>query len=247
MTNSDLMYLLPNIYLNSGCRRSYLKKILKTTGRFFDGICQDIYMGVVNITINDKILNIHYPLAIAGMSDNSIGARANMTYELNEKEIEFLSDLKKTSAIGAHCSSVYERLTPEVITDKSALYNSILRMITRGTIAESDLEQIDFCRWFHDIYMQMDIRDPLFDKKLHYFRYTASLHGDEFLKWFDDNIYYNALKPCMVEESKMAKLKERKSYVEGTDKFGCKTLDASKYHVENVYEASLLFEKLSGL
>lgn len=246
-SNSDQMYLLPNLYLNSGCRRDYLKTILGKTGRLFDGICQDIYMGVVNAAINDKILNIRYPLTIAGMSGGSMGAKANMIYELKEEEAAFLNDLKKTANIGAYSASPYERLMPEVTTDKSSLYNCILRMIARGVIAESDLEYFDFRGWFLDVFRQMDIRDPLFDKKVHYFRYTASLHGEEFLKWFDETIYQKAFIPREIDEDKLAGIRQKKCYKEGTDSYGGQTLDASKYGVYNVYEASLLFEKISGL
>ena len=246
-SNSDQMYLLPNLYLNSGCRRDYLKSILAKTGRLFDGICQDIYMGVVNAAINDKILNIRYPLTIAGMSGGSMGAKANMIYKLKEEESAFLNDLKKTANIGAYSASPYERLMPEVTTDKSSLYNCILRMIARGVIAESDLEYFDFRGWFLDVFCQMDIRDPLFDKKVHYFRYTASLHGEEFLKWFDETIYQKAFIPREIDEDKLAGIRQKKCYKEGTDSYGGQTLDASKYGVYNVYEASLLFEKISGL
>lgn len=207
--NSDHMYLLPNLYLNSGCKRDYLKTILSKTGRLFDGICQDIYMGVVNAAINDKILNIPYPLMIAGMADGSMGAKANLIYKLNDEETGFLNDLKKTANIGGYCASVYERLMPEVTTDKSSLYNCILRMIARGVIAESDLEHFDFQKWFLDVFSQMDIRDPFYDKKIHYFRYTASLHGEEFLKWFDETIYHKALEPRFIDEDKLAKLHEK--------------------------------------
>ncbi len=245
--NSDQMYLLPNLYLNSGCRRDYLKTILAKTGRLFDGICQDIYMGVVNAAINDKILNIRYPLTIAGMSGGSMGAKANMVYELKEEETEFLNDLKKTANIGGYCASPYERMMPEVTTDKSSLYNCILRMIARGVIAESDLEYFDFRRWFLDVFGQMDIRDSLFDKKVHYFRYTASLHGEEFLKWFDETIYSKVFIPREIDEKKLAAIQQKKCYKEGTDSYGGQTLDASKYGVYNVHDAALLFEKISGL
>lgn len=247
LSDSDKMYLLPNLYLNSGCKRDYLKTILSKTGRLFDGICQDIYMGIVNVSINKKILNICYPLAIAGMAGESMGARANRVYALKEEEKEFLNDLKKTANLGGYCASPYERLMPEVTTDKSSLYNCILRMIARGNIAESDLEYIDFRKWFLELYTYLDIRDPLYDKKLHYFRYTASLHGGEFLKWFDETIYRNAWKPRLLNEEKLAGRRKKKSYTEGQNPFGGQTLDASRYHVRNIYEAAVLFEKLSGL
>lgn len=247
LSDSSQMYLLPNLYLNSGCKRSYLKTVLEKTGRLFDGICQDIYMGVVNAAINEKILNLQYPLTIAGMSGGSMGAKANMVYEPNEKETEFLNDLKKTANIGAYSASPYERLMPEVTTDKSSLYNCILRMIARGIILESDLEQIDFKRWFLDVYGQMDIRDSMFDKKIHYFRYTAALHGEGFLKWFDENLYHKALFPCRIDEENVARLWNEKCYIEGTNQQGGRILDASKYGVENIYDAALLFERMSDL
>lgn len=245
--NSDKMYLLPNLYLNSGCKRDYLKTILSKTGRLFDGICQDIYMGIVNVSINKKILNICYPLIIAGMSSRSIGARANRIHALDDEEIEFLNDLKKTANLGGYCASPYERLMPEVTTDKSSMYNCILRMIARGNIAESDLEYINFRKWFMELYAHLDIRDPLYDKKLQYFRFTASLHGDEFLKWFDEAIYCSAWTPRLLDEEALARQREEKSYTEGQNPFGGKTLDASRYHVRNVYDAARLFEKLTQL
>lgn len=245
--SSSQMYILPNLYLNSGCRRRYLKTILEKTGRLFDGICQDLYIGIVNAAINDRILNIHYPLVIAGMSNGSIGAKANQLHTLNKEETAFLNEMKKMANIGGYCASPYERLMPEVTTDKSSLYNSILRMIARGVIAESDLEHFDFRKWFLDVFHQIDIRDPLFDKKIHYFRYTASLHGEEFLKWFDENIYHDALTPRLVDEEKLARLHEKKCYKEGKNAFGGRTLDASKYNVQNVYDAAKLFEKLTKL
>lgn len=246
-SNSDQMYNLPNLYLNSGCRREYLKTILEKSGRLFDGICQDLYMGVVNAAINDKILNIHYPLVIAGMSNGSIGAKANHSHTLKDGETDFLNEMKRMVNVGGHCTSVYERLMPEVMTDKSSLYNSILRMIARGITAESDLERFNFQKWFLDVFNQMDIRDPLYDKKIHYFRYTASLHGKEFLSWFDENIYHRALIQRLVDEEKLTQIHGKKCYKEGTNPVGGQTLDAAKYHVKNIYDATKLFEKLTQL
>lgn len=246
-SNSNQMYNLPNLYLNSGCKREYLKTILKKSGRLFDGICQDLYMGVVNAAINDQILNIHYPLVIAGMSNGSIGAKANFSHTLKDGEITFLNEMKRMANVGGHCTSVYERLMPEVMTDKSSLYNSILRMIARGITVEADLEHFNFRKWFLDVFRQMDIRDPLYDRKIHYFRYTASLHGKEFLSWFDENIYRHALIQRLVDEEKLNQIHERKCYKEEKNPAGGQTLDASKYNVQNIYDAAKLFEKLTQL
>ena len=42
-------------------------------------------------------------------------------------------------------------------------------------------------------------------------------------------------------------ISKESSYNEGFNEYGGQILDASKYNVKNVYEASLLFEKLTGL
>ena len=73
----NTMFSMPMLYANSGFRRGYMKKILKETGRLWDGICQDLYMGVINIAINKEILNIEYPLTIVALSSKSIGHNAN--------------------------------------------------------------------------------------------------------------------------------------------------------------------------
>ena len=51
----------------------------------------------------------------------------------------------------------------------------------------------------------------------------------------------------MIDEEKLAKLQQKKCYIEGIDEYGGRTLDASKYDVKNIYEAANLFEKISEL
>ncbi|MBN7573056.1 hypothetical protein C1H57_00375 [Clostridium sp. 2-1] len=242
------MYGLPLLYINSGFRRSYLNTLLNKTGRLWDGICQDLYIGVINISINGHITNIKYPLTIAGMTGASVGAQSNSAATKIEDSNSRMDEVIKTSNIGGFSTSYVERLMPEVTTDISSLYNSILRAIARGACSEEFLDNLlNWKQMFTECIMQLDIRDVLFDKKLHYFRYTASKHGDEFLKWFDENIYEKAIMPRKIDDEKKDEVVKRKSYKEGPMENGGEVLDASKYGVTNVYEASLLFEKVTGL
>lgn len=248
LNNPQSMYTLPMLYINSGFKKSYMKKICQETGRLWDGICQDIYMGVVNIGINKKILNIQYPITIAGMSSVSIGYLANKGEKDINKAKKNKLEVEKTNNIGGFSMSSIERLLPQLGTDVSSLYNSILRAIARGVFPMEYLtELLDFKKMFMELYKMMDIRDVYYDKKIHYMRYTASLHGEEFLKWFDDNIYSKALEPRVVDEEKLAELHKKKTYTEGKTELGGMILDASKYGVTNIYEATKLFEKLTGL
>lgn len=245
---SNQIYIMPTLYINSGCKRSYLNKIVDKTGRLLDGICQDLYMGVINIAINKEIINIDYPITMVGLSSGSIGYKSNNAIKSVEKAKEIYESVKKTGNVGGFSMSSIERLLPQIGTDLSSLYNSILRAIERGVFPIEYLTEIlDFKKIFMELYKMMDIRDVYYDKNIHYMRYTASLHGEEFLKWFDDNIYSEALKPRVLDEEKLAELHKKKTYTEGKTELGGMILDASKYGVTNVYEATKLFEKLTGL
>lgn len=242
------MYLLPMLYINSGFRRSYINTLLNKTGRLWDGICQDIYIGVVNVSINEHITNIRYPLTIAGMTGDSVGLKSNVGDTNVKDSNKRLEEVMKTGNIGGFSTSYIERLMPEVTTDISSLYNSILRTIARGVLPIEFLDNaLDWKQMFKECFSQLEVTDVLYDKKLHYFRYTASKHGDQFLKWFDENIYEKAIIPRKIDNKKIEALLKRKTYTEGTIETGGEILDASKYGVTNVYEASLLFEKITEL
>lgn len=245
----NTMFGMPMLYANSGFRRRYMKRILKETGRLWDGICQDLYMGVIDIAINKEILNIEYPLAIVALSSKSIGHNSNKGIMSIKEGIEKSNETNKVNNIGGFSMSSIERLMPELGTDVSSLYNSLLRAVARGVFPNEYLTELfDFKQMFMECYSDLDIRDVFYDKKIHYMRYTASLHGDEFLKWFDEKIYKKALKPVCVDQKRLDKhLDDKHSYKEGTDELGGVILDASKYGVTNVYEATKLFEKITNL
>ena len=91
-------------------------------------------------------------------------------------------------------------------------------------------------------YRALSKADIYFDRKIHQMRFTTMKHGEEFLRWFDRNIYADALEPVIFVESD----KSIKTYQEFDNDSGI-CVDASRYGVYNSYEASLLFERLSGL
>ena len=245
----NTMFSMPMLYANSGFRRGYMKKILKETGRLWDGICQDLYMGVINIAINKEILNIEYPLTIVALSSKSIGHNANKGSLSIDEGNKKVNEANNINNIGGFSMSSIERLMPQLGTDVSSLYNSLLRAVARGVFPNEYLTDLfDFKKMFMECYMDLDIRDVFYDKNIHYMRYTASLHGEEFLNWFDKSIYEKALKPILIDDKKLnERLNDKHSYKEGKDELGGITLDASKYGVTNVYEATKLFEKLTGL
>lgn len=246
--NPNSMYALPVLYINSGFKRSYMNTLLEKTGRLWDGICQDIYIGVVNIIINSQILNLRYPLTIAGMTNTSVGAtcvKAN-TDELQAKELN--DDVRKTGNVGGFSMSMTERLMPELRSDVSSLYNSLLRAVARGILPEETMwQKLDWKKMFENCIYRLDMQDVEYDKLIHYARYTAFWHGEEFLQWFDETLYSGVMSPRMIDRHQLEQNKKKKTYQEGPTAEGGIVVDASRYSVTNSYEAAQLFCKLSNL
>lgn len=243
MDKPNAMYLLPMLYINSGFKRSFMQTLLEETGRLWDGVCQDLYMGVIVSVIKEKIIKINYPLTMAGMSSGSVGALSTLPMTDQVKGRAVADRELKTNNVGGFSKSQVETLTPELGSDVTSLYNSILRAVNRGLIPRHYLADVfDWKTWFMNSYRVMGKEDIYFDRKIHQMRFAAMKHGEEFLKWFDENIYEEALTPIIpVKRDKSVKL-----YQEYDNENGM-TLDASKYGVHNSYEASLLFEKVTGL
>lgn len=242
MERPDAMYLLPMLYINSGFKRSFMQTLLKDTGRLWDGICQDIYMGVIVSAIKEKVVKINYPLTVAGMSTGSAGAVSTLPVTDQAKDRKTVGRELKENNVGGFCRSQVETLMPELGSDVTSLYNSILRAVNRGLIPGHYLvDAFDWKTWFMNSYRIMRKEDIYFDRKIHQMRFAAMKHGDEFLEWFDETIYKDAMIPVIfVENTNTDRTYQEK---EGD----IIVLDASKRDVHNVYEASLLFEKLSGL
>lgn len=243
MGKPNLMYILPMLYINSGFKREFMQTLLKETGRLWDGICQDIYMGVIVSALKKKILKISYPFTMAGMSEGSVGAMANRPIESQETVTVSLKRQIQENNVGGFSKSEIECLMLDIGTDVTSLYNSILRAVKRGVIPQRYLEDtIDWKQWFLNTYPVMNKKDIYFDRKMQQMRYAARKHGDDFLKWFDETIYQKAMEPVIFSEEEFSE----KTYQE-VDNDEYRMLDASKYGVQNSYDASLLFEKLTGL
>jgi hypothetical protein len=242
------MYALPMLYINSCFKRSYFKTLLERTGRLWDGICQDIYMGVITACIHPQILNIGYPLTIAGMSPRSVGANANLGQKTNEEFEKMMQEVSLDNNMGGFCRTSLEQLIPDTGSDVCSMYLCILRAINIGVLPEQYLTEVfDWKKIFMDIFKLMDVRDVAYDRKLHEMRYAAMQHGEEFLKWFDEAIYEPGLAPRVIDEALVRALQSQRTYRCGTNAHGGVTLDASEYGVTNIYEAVKLFEKLTGL
>ncbi|MEA4962854.1 glycosyltransferase family 2 protein [Lutispora sp.] len=238
----NIMYGLPLLYINSGFRRSYFQTLLYKTGRLWDGNAQDIYMGIVNLSINNSFPAIRYPLTIAGMSSASIGAQSQKTIT-SDAELTQLQNMKLKN-VGVYSQFSVERLLPRYPTDRWSLYCGILRTIALGVQLPDILEQLDWKKVFELLVEQLSIEDIQIDKKLNMLRYSASLIRAEIAEYVEKEICARVFTPRIIEKYSYDGMKY---YQEGFTDNGGLVLDASKFGVSNIYEAVQLFEKIVAL
>jgi len=79
----SLIYI-PSMYLRTCVKREHVNKIVKVTGKFGNGDSQDIYTGILNLFLEDKIIYADYPLVISGQTIASIGFTSQLSIQTME-------------------------------------------------------------------------------------------------------------------------------------------------------------------
>lgn len=241
INNPSFMYAMPLLYINSGFRRSYFKTLLDKTGRLWDGHSQDIYMGIINACINSEILRIVYPLTIAGMSGHSIGWTSN--YELG-----VITD-KHPSYMNFITVSEKELTIPLVGSDIQIVYCAVLRAAARGLLPDEFIENLLSRTDIYESQIAL-IRKESFMYEEYIYWYLQCMKNnnpkmaDDFIEKEYDKLYL----PVEINEKtdNVCDVSTR-AYKIGFNEAGGLNLDASDFGVQNVYEATKLFEKITGM
>ena len=78
--------------------------------------------------------------------------------------------------------------------------------VASGELTHLCEEAFDWKRLFQQMARELDVRDVVYDRKIHQMQYAASMHGEEFLAWFNEAVYEPALTPRLVDEEKIQKM-----------------------------------------
>lgn len=248
--SSSMIYAMPNLYINSGFHRDYMWRLLKETGRLWDGWNQDAYMGIINTCINKRILNICYPLAIAGMSSSSIGSvyASDKTGKEKEEALRRIKMMEACGNMGEYIIPAKGRQLLDTANDEMVVAHAISRAVHYGIWAEEEADVVlNYKRVFaKSLEQELAIWDDRFDKWLHVAKNRVDLLGSEFHKWFMDEVYSKVTQPVQVDMESIASNKREKVYKEERRENGGITTDASKYGVKDIAEAVELYVKMAG-
>lgn len=245
--NAQFMYSLPCLYINSGLRKRYMKKILGKTGVLWAGVCQDICMGVLNCAINKEILFLQYPLTIAGMSGSSIGCAGSKVQDVDFTVSAAMKQRYQYRSYGAYMYSRLECHLPLIGLDPMPFYQSVLHVVGTGPLAEKWLDMIDWEKVYMEMASKLSIHDALLERKLGYFRYAAQLISREMSEFVEKNICKPLLRQIAIRLPLITTEVARAYKVcDGKDGNGI-VLDASEYGVEDIHGAVKLFERITGL
>ena len=251
LLDANKMYGLPMLYINSGFSRDFLQTVLDKTGCLVDGICQDIYMGMVVSSICESILYIQYPLSLAALSPRSIGYQANLSavdQKSQNEKLAFAAPMT-SEGVGGYSKTLFERLFPDTGTDVSSLYSCFLRMISLGLLPQQYLTEVFDWKKNYITSLQMHQKQDLkYDKIVYQFQGAADRLGQDFSEWFHKIVFPKAMKPEVFNQTEYVQQVAKKTYTPGPfNDQGAMMYDASEYGVTNVKEAAELFEKLTGL
>lgn len=241
------IYGLPLLYLNSGFRRRHLGVLLQKTGKLWDGGNQDLQTGIINCCIYGHVLQMRYPITIAGMSGNSLGylGRGIASGQDRERAERLRQRQWQQDNIGVYAMLARERRLIPIGTDASSLYLVLSRAVEEGLLAGEKADGIlDWRTAVQGVFDSYPTFNDNYDLFIHTVKAAAEQMGREQAEWFEREIYRKALAPQYIDEQAA---RPGKFYQEGTDRFGGVTLDASKYGVRNVAEAASLFAVQTGL
>lgn len=242
--DQQAIYVMPTLYINSGFRRQYLKTLLWKTGKLLDGCSQDIQTGVINCCIQKNILNVGYPITIAGMSPASIGYLESSTEHKKEQKAnqKTRKNVFQWENKGVWVPGARSRQVPQIGIDACGVYFVLSKAVQEGLMAKDQADAI--LNWraaVVKICQTYSVMREEYDRCAHTLHTAAKKLGEA--SWFESVVLKNILAPQQMDEQKIEQQLAQKCYQEGPMPGGGETLDASKFGVHNIQEAVEFFER----
>jgi hypothetical protein len=235
-----LMYGLPLLYLNSGFKRAYLLEMLDRTGAILDGHSQDIYTGIANLLLNDHYYYIKYPITMAAISSQSSGAGSISGSVSTSLAIERGKEDLLTNVMMPIQRDIEDIIHPSD-GDVANMICQLLRMMDMECIPFSFLKKIPWFVIGCNIANQIQYKDVNGTKIKRQLINSIAIFSKE-----DANRVKVGLEQGLIELKHYEEI-DGKKYFKGYKGNGSLVLDASEFAVHDVYEACMLFNKITNI
>lgn len=242
--DGKLIYAMPLIYINSVCKREFLLELLDRTGALLDSYTQDFGLGLKVLLFAEKFVYLNYSLSIAGMSDNSLGAKMVEQISSDEEANKRQQTLTERGA----GNTVMQAEVPfwPVTTTEGMFWAEVFRLRKNpacSAILDRLLENHDWKKTLYNLTVRQNIGDVgcflIFEK----LRYNAYCIGEDLGRWYDGELY--RLLADMAE--RMPQKARDTTYATGFVLNRGLVLDAGKFGVNTIDEAVELFANIVNL
>ncbi|AND85385.1 glycosyltransferase [Clostridium tyrobutyricum] len=228
--------ILPMFYYNSIIKRELIEKVKKISKKIFCASPPDVYTGIVFCYLEKKYIHINMPMTIGGSSQRSIGIMApNFIYKKSFNDINSKFELEKEKSMGMDCNKFF---SPYFAGEESSVLRTgiLAKQIFFNDSKDFNVNMKNFykacCKYlFND--------ETFFRKKKELYDCILKFGDKNIIKWYEENYFYNKtfkgynnynlqpLTPIFSENRRLI-------------------IDASKFNVNNVFEAAKLYRKIVG-
>lgn len=235
------LYRIPLLYINSGFRRSYLREVLQRTGRMLDGMSQDVYMGAVNLFLQERNVELQCPITIAGMSGKSQGHASTRFVSHVEDVAPGRSRSSLHTRQGEYVPRASEMAVPYIaMADTFIFYMSLCRLADFGIPMTFQPEQT-----YRELSNHILLEDMRFERYWGLLLYGSTFRGDavhencrEVYQKICDHPQYND------DPGEWVLSTEKKGYLAEACAL---TLDPTEFDCQNVSDAMRLTEHILHL
>lgn len=243
--DSEYIFSMPLLYINSLFKRTFLQELLIQTGGIVDGYTQDFGMGIKSMLFCKEFLYIKYPITIAGMSDGSLGTKM---VQVAKDDAEAKTRLEEETERGVGIAVIDSEFPFCTIASREGMFWAEIFRLRKVQLCNLKisllLEDHDWKETLNNITFKRNLRDVDYFYHMEKLRYNAYGINEDLGRWYESAIYDTML--YKIDRRILEEPREEK-YKTGFDSPEGMTLDASKFNVMNIEGAVELFANIVNL
>ncbi|MCW6062210.1 glycosyltransferase [Clostridium sporogenes] len=226
--------VLPMFYYNSIIKRELAEKVKKTTGNIFYATPPDVYTGIVFAYLQKKYIHVNIPMTIGGSSQTSIGIMGSSGLYKGDNKNNTKFELDKMNEMNMDYHDSY---VPYFTGEESAVVFAF-NMAKKFFLKEEEYN-IDRKRLYEVCARYLFKNDKFNDNKIELYNCIKGYGNRNLIEWYTKN-YFDNKEFVGYQDYQSNPLNV------GYMKNGGLVLNASKFHVTDVFGAAKLYRNILG-